>query len=475
MALPEGFQKKNFLQVKAEIEESLTDSLGEVNLVAPSIFANIVSVFAERESQLWDMLSAVYSSAYPDTAEGYSLDAVCALNGITRLPATYSNALAQITAINYTKINKDTKVAVKGSGSVFLLEKDIVVTNDKCYWIKIEILSTNSAEYTVSINGQDVTYNRAQGHTKEQIAEKISDLINRDLSTIVISTFDGNKFDIKTNSIDSSFSCYISNNDMRILEVSNNANFIAEEKGAIPIPAFSLADIKTPVSGFLSVTNATSGITGTNIESDANLRTRRNNSLRLSGSGTLEAIKAAIMNIEGVISASIYENNTDVTDAKGLPPHSFKILVTGGDDKMIADSIWQKKPAGIQSFGNITVVVKDSNNKEHNISFSRSIKRYISAKITITKTAEFINESAEVIKTSMVEKINKLGSGKNVILKSLYCSVFDQSGVTAADILIGSSLNETQTPTLAGNDIIMGDEEVASADVSRIEIILQDA
>lgn len=473
MPLAKGFEKKSFLTVRSEIEDALTDALGEVNLVAPSVFANIIAVFAERESQLWDMLEAVYNSAYPDTAEGYSLDAVCALNGITRLSATYSTAVAQITGINYTKIAKDTKVAVKGSGKVFLLEKDIILTNNKCYSIKLEIIHANSQEYKLSINGQEITYTKQAEDTKGQIAAGLALLINN-MSTLVTATNDSANIAITTKEANTGFSCYVTIEDMRILEVTNNAGFLAAEVGAIAVPAYSLTEIKTPVSGFLSVTNAQSGITGTDIEGDAQLRARRKNSLSLSGSGTLDSIRAAILNITGVTSATLYENNTDTESPEGLPGHSFKALVAGGNDQQIANAIWQKKPAGIRSFGNVTVVVKDSNGKEHNISFSRSVKRYIYARVTITKDNTFIDDSVSVIKENIAAHINKLGAGNNVILKSLYCPVFEHSGIKAADIVIGSSLNEGQVPPLSNNDVIVDPEEVAFTDTAKIEIILQE-
>jgi len=194
----------------------------------------------------------------------------------------------------------------------------------------------------------------------------------------------------------------------------------------------------------------------------------------LSGSGTLDAIRAAILNITGVTSASIYENNTDIEAESGLPAHSFKVLVAGGDDQLIANTIWQKKPAGIRSFGNVTIMVKDSNGKEHNISFSRSVKRYVYAKVTITKDNMFIDDSISIIQDNIASHINRLGAGYNVILKSLYCPIFEQNGILAADIVIGSSLDEGQVPTLSNNDIIVEAEEVALTDISKIEVILQE-
>lgn len=476
MALEKGFVKKNFNQVKAEIEDSLTDSLGDINLVAPSVFSNVVAVFAERESQLWDMLESVYNAGVPSIAEGYSLDAVCALNGIKRLDATYSTVTGQITAINYTKIPKNTKVAVKTSGKVFLLENDITVSNDKCYKAKLEISSNVETTYVVTINGTGITYTRDSDKTKSEIATALITLINEQSSTLkVSSTANDAEVTITTTDSDKVFSC-LTFGSVKLLEVTSNGKFISEETGSIAVPVGSLTEIQTPVSGLISVSNAKAGDIGRELESDIELRARRSNSLSFSGSGTLEAIRASVLNIEGVTSASISENNTDNTDTStNMPPHSFQLLVAGGNDQSIANTIWQKKPAGIQSFGNVTVVVKDSNNKEHNISFSRANKKYIFAKVTITKTTEFIESSTQVIKNNIVAQVNSLGSGNKVILNSLYSSVFSEKGIVSADIEIGGSSTESPKPTLSKNDVDILASEVAITDASKIEIVLQDA
>jgi uncharacterized phage protein gp47/JayE len=474
MTLEKGFIAKSFTQIKSEIEDSLIDGLGEVNLVAPSVFANIVSVFAEREANLWELLEAVYSAGVPNTAEGYSLDAVCALNGVKRLEATYSIATAQITATNYTKIPKSTKVAVKTSGKILAFDSDLLVTNEKCYEVKCELTTNIANIYSITINGVVVSYTKLEGQTKEDIVLAIVTEVNINIDTkdIVSAIADGVNIIIITGDIKQEFSCFVSN-EIKILYVVNNITVTAEEKGAIPIPANSLTQIITPVSGFNSSSNISSGITGTETETDIALRTRRNNSLKLSGSGTLEAIKAGVANITGVSSVFISENNTGTIDSKGLDPHSFKILVTGGENQAIADTIWQKKPAGIKSFGNITVVVKDSNNKEHNISFARAVPRYIFAKVTITKNPEFVITSTEVIKSSLVTQINKLGAGNNVILNSLFASIFIENGINAATIEIGGTLDEQNLPAFSASDVTVADEEVAITDTAKIEIILQ--
>ena len=53
------------------------------------------------------------------------------------------------------------------------------------------------------------------------------------------------------------------------------------------------------------------------------------------------------------------------------PPKSFEIVVVGGDDPAIAQAIYNSKPAGIQSYGNVSEVISDDFGNPYTISFSR--------------------------------------------------------------------------------------------------------
>ena len=472
MNLSNGFQRKQFTDIKKEIEQSLTNVLGEINLIAPSIFANIVAIFAEREANIWEQIEAVYNSSYPQTAEGYSLDSICALNGVIRSDYTYSTAICQLTALNYTKISKNSTVEVKNTSNLFALAEDITVANEKCCSIKIEINTNNKEHYDLVINEELLTYKKTKESSKEDIAKELALIIeqtNADISVIV----EENKLTLKAIDYLNEFSCFVSEG-IKILECTCNGYLIATKKGSIPAPANSLCNIHTPISGWISVNNISAANIGNDIETDQELRARRELSIKLGGSGTLEALRANLLNLNTVTAVTIIENTTDQFDKDGIPPHSFKTLITGGNDADIARVIWQKKPAGIATFGEIGVSTQDSTNKTHIINFSRPIKRFIHAKITITKTKDFIEGSQHEIKNKLIAQINKLGVNSNVILKSLFLSIFCEQGIANAIIELGGTIRDSIVPKLSENDIKIKDSEVAFTDFSKIEILLQD-
>lgn len=472
MTLEHGFKRKQFSNIKKEIEQSLVSKLGEINLCPPSIFANIVAIFAEREAGLWEQMEAVYNSAYPSSASGYSLDGICALSGVTRRGYTYSEGICQLTALNYTKIPKNSEISVQNSLNHFALTEDVIVNNENCQSITLEVISAAKEAYEIQIGDQLITYKRKPADTKESIAKELAELISESTNKVTAKEEDSQ---IITTAKDFllSFACFVGDG-IAIACCSNNASVRATEKGSIAAPIHSLKNIRTPISGWISVDNLSAAKIGNDLESDTDLRLRRELSIKLGGSGSLEAIRANLLNLEGVVSASITENVASEIDDKGMPPHSFEVLVTGGKSIEIAKLIWQKKPAGIRTHGKIGVTIYDSENLPQVINFSRPTIKHIYAQVVITKTPQFNSNAVAEMKRKIVKQINKLGAGENIILKSLFVSVFSEKGIASANILLGSSKSEANQPKLSESDIIIKSSEVALTDISKIDILLED-
>lgn len=84
-----GFQLKTLAEIKTEIEDDLRTSFGpSIDVSATSVLGNLVGVLANGIAELWEVAQGVYSSQYPSTASGASLDQVASISGAERLPAT---------------------------------------------------------------------------------------------------------------------------------------------------------------------------------------------------------------------------------------------------------------------------------------------------------------------------------------------------------------------------------------------------
>lgn len=134
--------------------------------------------------------------------------------------------------------------------------------------------------------------------------------------------------------------------------------------GPIACPATTLSQIYQAIPGWDTITNVADGVVGANIETDAEFRVRRDQSVALNAHGSLPAIYAAVFDVANVIDVYATENVTGSPIVVGstnytLKPHSVYVAATGGLAADITNAIWTKKDLGADMNGNTNVTVTD--------------------------------------------------------------------------------------------------------------------
>ncbi len=183
--------------------------------------------------------------------------------------------------------------------------------------------------------------------------------------------------------------------------------------GANSANAGALTVIVTPISGLTSTSNAADAVEGNDLETDAALRERRDNELQQSEGSSLEAIRVAITEIDDVDAAAAFENTTNAVVA-GRPAHSFEIVVKGGTAQDIVDEIWDKKPAGIATYGSSSGTAVDSQGDSHTIYFSRPVEVDMHVDITVTQESGYTVLAADV-KDAITDYADLLNMGEDVL------------------------------------------------------------
>jgi len=248
----------------------------------------------------------------------------------------------------------------------------------------------------------------------------------------------------------------------------------AIEPGAVLALAGTLTNIVTPVAGWDGVNNATDGSTGRDVETDPDLRQRAALSLQVTGAGTVEAIRARILEqIDDVTAVTIIENRTDTVDFNGRPAHSFETVVAGGADADIGQLLWEIKPAGIETTGNEFYEATDSTGSPQPIRFSRAVQVFIWVDVVLTPSGEDnlpVNIQA-VVADAIIDFTSSISVGDDVIYQSLFVPIYrDIPGVGMAAVTIGASNNIETEPAYASENIIIADNEIARFDQSRITV-----
>lgn len=247
--------------------------------------------------------------------------------------------------------------------------------------------------------------------------------------------------------------------------------FRAVETGPVTAPAGTLTVIETAIAGWSSVTNPLDQkILGTKIESDSALRLRRELSLRALGGASLDAIAAGLLEVANVTSAQVFENTTENTDANGLPPHSIECVVAGGSDADVAAKIFQRKPAGIETYGTTSQPVNDSSFVSHTINFSRpaALNVYVTINVTAKAALAPLSLSAD-LKSAIAAYGDALYTvGSTVYAVPLTQPVFDHpSVIDVTAVYIGTSPSPgSSAPIQASN------RQIPDLDTSRIVVNL---
>lgn len=242
--------------------------------------------------------------------------------------------------------------------------------------------------------------------------------------------------------------------------------------GAVAAVAGSVNGINTPTRGWASVTNPLAATVGVAAETDAQLRVRQSQSVALASLTPFDAVDGAIANVEGVTRHKLFENDQEVTDSNGLPPHSISAIVEGGDATEIADTIRSVKGQGVTTYGTTAVIVTDKYGNPYTIRFSRPVDVPIYVAITLKALTGYSSQVGDEIKAAVAAYINSLAIGDGVLLSRVYSpanlGVVSGGNARYYDIM-ELAIGKSASAVVAANVVIAYDESV-SCSVDNIAI-----
>lgn len=145
---------------------------------------------------------------------------------------------------------------------------------------------------------------------------------------------------------------------------STSVQMQAIETGPVGADAGTLTKIETAISGWSTVTNPLAATLGGDVESDAQLRSRRLDMLGTQSTSTIAAIRSRLSaQVGGLISHAVVDNPTlSAKTIKGvsIAAKSIAVFTAGGASADIARAIYNTTPAGVPTVGATTVNVADT-------------------------------------------------------------------------------------------------------------------
>jgi uncharacterized phage protein gp47/JayE len=255
-----------------------------------------------------------------------------------------------------------------------------------------------------------------------------------------------------------------------------NADFTAQNTGHIEAPAGTLTVRLSSVPNWVGATNPFDANAGRNIETDDELRIRREEELRAEGGASEPAISADVeaVNPTALKSVRTLENDGDIVDANGLPPHSFEVLIWDPapdgpvDNDLIAQAIWNSKAFGIQTFGSTTGTAKTSAGESKTMHFSRVNQDVLFVDIDIEIDSTFPLDGDAQVKAALKAVSESYLPGGTVYALDLRAASRSVQGVLTSPAL---RLKLSIPPGLGDTaDIPISVRDIATLDTSNITV-----
>lgn len=216
------------------------------------------------------------------------------------------------------------------------------------------------------------------------------------------------------------------------------------ETGAITAEIGQIDQIVTPVYGWSTVTNAAIAVSGNDIESDADYRIRQVTSLQISGTTSVAALRAQLLQLETsgatfIESCVVLENDDSAATTIGglsLPGHSFAAVIypstlTSDEITSIAETIFANQVPGTYSAGPLTTdasgvatTVTGQDGFPHYVRWYWAQDVAIPVVITLTLRAGYaLADVQTLVENAVIDYFNSLAVGEPAYLLSVLTAV----------------------------------------------------
>jgi uncharacterized phage protein gp47/JayE len=244
----------------------------------------------------------------------------------------------------------------------------------------------------------------------------------------------------------------------------------ATETGTLEAGAGTVDTIVDAVAGWASVTNAADAIDGTDQETDADLRLRREATISAGGSCTDQAARAALDRVDGVLAAYVISNRTDAT-VNGILPRARACVVYPNtvDPLLLARAVWDHLAGGLYSQGNQEYLVTDDMGHEQTVRFYWGTTVPIYWDITVTHVAGYPSNGNDLVKAAVLAYGNSLSMGDQVVPVDAIAAICHP--VTGVPGVINLAIKvDTVTPPVNTLPVAIELDEVSTHDATRITV-----
>ncbi len=460
-----GFLLKTLGVIRADLNARLRQAFGaSLNLGDQSIIGQMTGIVAEHFAKIWELIEAVNASRDPDSASGAALEQICLLTGTLRPPATYSAVSLVLTGDATTVVPAARKITTLSTSIEFETDDAATITAvdpwaDTTAYVVGDRVTHDDQVYQCSTAGTSHATTGPIGppdfnHPDTNSAQAFSDITDGTVHWIYLGPGDG-AVDVVASATDSG------------PKIAAAYDIRGEDA------------IVDTISGWLGVINLLDASVGSDAATDAQLRILREQELASGGSSPIDALKAELLEVPGVVAVTIFQNVDDVTDADGIPPHSIEALVRGPEtpdadfDQSVFDALLAGVAAGIKTHADpagtpVTGTATDSEGTEHDMAFSRPTEIEIYVDVELTKDPDaYPLDGDDQVKNAIVAFGDAQNTGKDVVASALIGAIFASvPGVLDVTLL---QIDDAPSPSTS-TTIAISKRQLAVFDTSRVTV-----
>ena len=246
------------------------------------------------------------------------------------------------------------------------------------------------------------------------------------------------------------------------------AELFAKDNGDFSIDAGTLTTIITPETGVERITNPYESTSGTNTETDNELKLRALNSLTYRATSIFDGLLAQIEQLAGVKKVAGYENNTkNAVEYKGITcePNSIAIVCKGGDLKQIGKVILENKTVGAYVQGDIEIPVYEEISKQtYTMRIYRPTQKQLKAELKVITNNLTTQDYTAQLQEQIINIINSYKINDDIIpfqvasgisLPNLQLADFKMGLVSATATYNPITLNFTDEAVISADNILV--------------------
>lgn len=464
---PQGFNRMRLPEIQKNLFERLEQKLGQPVSRSPnSVIGILIGLVAEESDRQWQMEEQDYYDRSPMTASEGSIDNTLAYTNVLRRAEEYTYLYAVCYGNNGFIIPINGQI--KGNdGEKYNIAASSQISLNNCVSVTLSIPAVSEGiQFTIILNGESHLKYTANG--SDNVSAVYSQLISQ-LTSLKCgwsgSVSDG-KLVLQQTDRRYGGTC-VPSESLTVEQVGSPIRFVAENYGPIEPIIGTVTSINTNYDGWKAVSNESEAYVGRNPETTTEVRQRYAAAVYKNSVSMKESIRAALLDLPDVQSVTVYENRSDdIVD--GMKPHSFEVIIHGGDDREIAQTILNKAPIGIDSNGDIEIEITDSEGTLERVYFNRPEEVPIWVQVTIHEYTEesLPGDLVNTVKKIIAQNGNALPMGKDVITQRFYGPIFSTvDGIGYIDLKISTTDGSYTT-----ENIPIERGQIAVFDESRISV-----